>query len=275
MKISLTTETPIHIDRIKRTSSFTMPEDHMHPYCEFYYVLQGNSRFFVNDTFYSLKQGDIMFIASNALHHTFYPNKNNICERFVVYFTPHSLSSNLALDPNEILNFLSSSHKISILPSHTQSLELLLNQMLNESKFQDSYSYGLLHSYLETLLLLTLRHQDSFPLEEDLLSDTDINLQTAARYICENYNKNITLEETAAIACLSPTYFSRKFKAVTGLGFKEYLNYIRIKEASEALITSSSSITDIALNCGFSDGNYFKDVFKKFHGVSPRQFRKQ
>lgn len=48
------------------------------------------------------------------------------------------------------------------------------------------------------------------------------------------------------------------------MGFKEYLNYVRLKHAQTALLTTDSSITDIALEYGFNDSNYFKDLFKKF-----------
>ena len=59
------------------------------------------------------------------------------------------------------------------------------------------------------------------------------------------------------MASLSPTYFSKKFKLITGMGFKEYLNYVRLKHAQTALLTTDSSITDIALEYGFNDSNYF------------------
>ena len=73
---------------------------------------------------------------------------------------------------------------------------------------------------------------------------------------------------------MSPAYFSRKFKSVTGFGFKEYLTNIRIREAAQLLINTGKSVTDIALECGFGDGNYFGDAFKKIKGISPRDFRK-
>ena len=74
---------------------------------------------------------------------------------------------------------------------------------------------------------------------------------------------------------LSPTYLSKKFRKVTGVTFKEYVNYIRIKQAVQALLTTDDSITKIAVDCGFNSSNYFKDIFRKINGVSPRAFRKQ
>jgi AraC-like DNA-binding protein len=73
---------------------------------------------------------------------------------------------------------------------------------------------------------------------------------------------------------MSSTYFSKKFKKVTGFGFKEYVNNIRLKEASNLLLETKYSITNIALKCGFTDSNYFGDFFKKMKGVSPNKYRK-
>ena len=99
-------------------------------------------------------------------------------------------------------------------------------------------------------------------------------IKLATKYIYNNFRKPLTLEEVSSVASLSPTYFSKKFKLITGMGFKEYLNYVRLKHAQTALLTSDSSITDIALEYGFNDSNYFKDLFKKVYGKSPREYRK-
>mgnify|MGYP002529753669 CR=1 FL=1 len=102
----------------------------------------------------------------------------------------------------------------------------------------------------------------------------DADILLATKYIYNNFRKPLTLEDVSSVASLSPTYFSKKFKLITGMGFKEYLNYVRLKHAQTALLTTDSSITDIALEYGFNDSNYFKDLFKKVYGKSPREYRK-
>ena len=76
------------------------------------------------------------------------------------------------------------------------------------------------------------------------------------------YALPLTLEEVAENISLSPTYLSRKFKKVTGVTFKEYLNYIRIKQSCQMLLTTDDSVTKIAVDCGFNSSNYFKDCFR-------------
>lgn len=74
-----------------------------------------------------------------------------------------------------------------------------------------------------------------------------------------NYNKDITLDEIADMLHLNPSYFSKKFKAVNGFGFKEYLNTIRINHSEQLLLETDMSITEIALECGYDNSNYFGD----------------
>ena len=54
----------------------------------------------------------------------------------------------------------------------------------------------------------------------------------------------------------------------------EYLTFIRLQRAALELVSTADSVTEIALRCGFSDGNYFKDAFKKKYGVTPSKYRK-
>ena len=75
-------------------------------------------------------------------------------------------------------------------------------------------------------------------------------------------------------AGVSPNYLSRKFRQATGMGVHEYLSFLRLQQAAVDLAETTDSITDVALRCGFSDSNYFKDCFKRRYGVSPRTYRK-
>ena len=72
---------------------------------------------------------------------------------------------------------------------------------------------------------------------------------------------------------LNPTYFSTLFKQSTGSSFKEYLNMVRIEESKRLLANTDYSIIDISLATGFEDQSYFSKVFKKFTGLTPKQYR--
>ena len=92
-------------------------------------------------------------------------------------------------------------------------------------------------------------------------------------YISQNFNKNITLEDTSNYVHLHPSYFSTMFKQSIGCSFKEYLNMVRIEESKRLLANTDYPIIDIAIASGFEDQSYFSKVFKKYTGLTPKQFR--
>lgn len=98
-------------------------------------------------------------------------------------------------------------------------------------------------------------------------------IKKAMLYISEHFNTPLTLEEVAAYVHLHPSYFSTLFKSSTGSSFKEYLNMVRIEESKRLLSNTDYSIIDIAVAVGFEDQSYFSKVFKKYTGLTPKQFR--
>lgn len=98
-------------------------------------------------------------------------------------------------------------------------------------------------------------------------------IKKAMLYISEHFNTPLTLEEVADHVHLHPSYFSTLFKSSTGSSFKEYLNMVRIEESKRLLANTDFSIIDIAVATGFEDQSYFSKVFKKYTGLTPKQFR--
>ena len=138
----------------------------------------------------------------------------------------------------------------------------------------DAYADMLMRIRLQELLLVMSRVGSvSEELPEDIHT-TDRQVVAAAVFMRENYRREVTAAEIAKAAGLSPNYLSRKFRQATGTGVHEYLTFLRLKEAALELLSTDSSVTEIALRCGFSDGNYFKDVFKKRYGITPTGYRK-
>ena len=113
--------------------------------------------------------------------------------------------------------------------------------------------------------------------EENVIKEVDVNnriMQEVATYIYNHYSERLILEDVAKKFNLSRSYLSKKFKSVTGFGFKEYIINVRIQHACELLLNTNKSITDIAFECGFNDSNYFGDAFRRTKGISPNKYRK-
>ena len=97
---------------------------------------------------------------------------------------------------------------------------------------------------------------------------------TAINYMQEHCTEQITREDIAKIAFLSPQYFSTLLKKESGLTFTSLLNQMRVEKAEYLLVHSDQPLSIIALEAGFQDQSYFTKVFKKFRHVTPLTYRK-
>ncbi len=249
--------------------------DHSHSYYEIFFLLSGKCRFLLKDTVHYLEKGDLVLVIPGELHHSIY-SADGECEILMIYFMKEHINWSMFSDRDTSLFPQENLHSFmgSIPALYQEEFFNLLNRMLTENAGIDEYSAGFMRCCLHEVLLMLMRYSVMNEEEPQLLNSRDADILLATKYIYKNYRKPLSLDEVSAQAALSPTYFSKKFKQVTGMGFKEYLNFVRLKHAQTALLTTSNTITDIALENGFNDSNYFKDLFKKIYGKSPREFRK-
>lgn len=98
-------------------------------------------------------------------------------------------------------------------------------------------------------------------------------IRRAVNFMARKFAEPITLSDVAKHVNLSNGYFSGLFKRVTGVGFREYLNQVRVEEAKRLLAVTDYPTVDIAIATGFSDQSYFSKVFKRYTGVTPKQYR--
>jgi AraC family transcriptional regulator len=89
-----------------------------------------------------------------------------------------------------------------------------------------------------------------------------------------NLHRQVKLEELAKVACFSEFHFHRIFGAVSGETLNNFTNRLRLEKAARLLRYSDKSLTDIALDCGFSSSATFSRAFRSGYDTSPRQFRK-
>ncbi len=107
---------------------------------------------------------------------------------------------------------------------------------------------------------------------EDIIVREDIN--KAVEYIHNHLSENLKLEQLMQIANLSKYHFIRLFKIQTGTSPYQYIQICRINRAKKLLHDKNKSISDIAMECGFTDPAGFARTFKEFTGVSPTKYRK-
>lgn len=261
------------ISKVKRDSTYTKQTSHIHPYYEIFYLINGDCTFFIDHNIYKLNRGDLVIVPAGAIHKSTYP-ETGYSERFVVSFRENNLEWINEILGEEIVKQSLKMGVISIPDKRRDYVESLMYKMLFESDGQDILSPAFIKTGLIEMLLFIIRCQRY---EENVVKEIDVDnrlMQEIATYIYDNYDKKISLDDMSRKFHISRSYLSKKFKTITGFGFKEYLINVRIKNACTLLLETNKSITDIAFECGFNDSNYFGDAFRHVKGVSPNKYRK-
>lgn len=92
-------------------------------------------------------------------------------------------------------------------------------------------------------------------------------------YVAQHLYEKCTISDLARSIRLNPIYLCQLFKKEVGLSLREYIQQRKIEEAKRLLTLTSNSLTDIWTGLHFTDQSHFTKVFKKFTGVTPKQYR--
>lgn len=95
----------------------------------------------------------------------------------------------------------------------------------------------------------------------------------AKSFIRRHFADDLSMEQTADSVNLSPYYFSKVFKAESGVSFIDFLTEVRIEKAKEFAADPKLSLKEICYISGYKDPNYFSRVFKKVTGITPTEYR--
>jgi AraC-like DNA-binding protein len=257
---------------------------HWHYYSEIVYIVSGCVHVFLNGSYHKLTQGEFVFIDSQAIH-AFQVGKEWNAHMIILKF-----DKRLVLGPLESYDPLFAyllSEERRIFPDgfifskgEVSNIADQLGRILQENE-QRALGYELaIRTQVSSLFLWVIRQraQDYRKAAQILRRVSDPSLeriQVIMTYVHNHYQESLSAEEAAEQCSMSYSYFSRKFKEVSGKTFSEYVNLIRVMEAEKLLTASSLSVTEIAMEVGFSNTSYFIKQFQKFRFCSPLQFRKK
>ena len=252
----------------KATLKKPQPNMHYHHAYELYYILEGEREYFVEDTFFKIKKGDLIWVPANMLHRT----DGKGATRILTFVKPEFLNKYIQKDTYE--------HLIKEEPfafhadaATDKRLNLLFSKLTAEyakrEKQPDQYNEMLIAGYLFELLFL-LYTEENFYVSEN---SEDTRTSKIIKYINENYAYISNMDEIADKFFISKYYLCRIFKESIGVSFVSYLNTVRIKAACELLRTEDIFLSDIAIRCGFNSTPYFCKVFKDEKGMSPSEYR--
>ena len=101
----------------------------------------------------------------------------------------------------------------------------------------------------------------------------DIRMCRIIGYVSENYQNHLSLSELAEELFTATSTLSRLFQKQTGMKFAEFLNRVRIHFAMEELVTTSKTVTKIAVDNGFSNAPVLNRVFRQYYECTPVEYR--
>ena len=228
-----------------------------------------------------IKKGDL-FLMNNVELHSLVSDPREKVSIVSLYFLPEMIYKPGGDELN--LNFLKifyyrAENFNHIIPSKDVDANILslIYNIYSELQNKSNY-YGLaVKTFLQELLLKLLYYFNDILVDDKIIYDQSHKNMERIRevflLITKSYNKNISLSEAAEAVCMSPVYFCRFFKNVTGFTFKEYLLHLKIDKAKELLVKTNRAITDISFEAGFDNLSYFYRVFKNYTRLNPKEFR--
>ncbi len=254
---------------------------HYHDYIEVLYGLDCDAKIWCNGKNCRLRSGDMIVIHSKKPH-----TVSSIQEEsryIVIKFMPQILyaAEQSVLEFKYIVPFIADNDKYKNLFTKAEientPVPGIIEDLMGEWTRRDYGFEVALRAHTIKLALWLIRHwynEISDARIEVWTETTDAihSIQKSIEYAQKNFS-TASSQEAARECSLSYSYFSRLFKRVMKKSFTEYVNYIRITEAERLLSTTTASVTDIALDIGFSTTSYFIEMFKKQVHMTPKQFR--
>ena len=262
----------VHAETKWRDPGYVMATSHCHSCYELFYAETGSCRFLIDDSIFDLRAGDFIFVPPMSLHYTRYMYGQ--CKRTVILFRYEEVPAEIRQTMPSGEKFFHATQLFQVPSAHRERVGACLEQMVYEERINDSRSELMRKIQLWGLLLLCGRVCIFLSDPPSDIHTTDQQIIKAAHYINAHYMNPMTTADVAQAVGFSPNYLSRKFRSAAGIGLHEYLVFVRLNHAALELVSTRDSITTIALRCGFSDSNYFKDSFKKKYGITPREYRR-
>lgn len=247
---------------------------HWHNSIEILYVLRGSINVNIDTDSFEILEKEIEIINVDEAHRI-YSNEDN---KVLIFHIDPYFFEKYYKDINNIFFYTNSTDDGAQEGEEYDLLRNFLAKLLCE-KVQKLDDYDKeIESILVDLLYHLLNNFHYLTYEKEELKDKSEQLaryHRISKYIFNNYDSNITLQEIAKKEFLSPHYLSHEIKYATGYSFTDLVNLTRVEESVKLLLDSDLSISDISDEVGFSHVRYLNKNFKNYYGCTPLQYRKK
>ena len=244
---------------------------HSHNFTELVIVLSGSALHKTNNRSFAVDVGSVFMVAPDEEHG--YEVFGNNFGMINIIFDQEKL---LLFDIKELPEFyrlFSAGSASCLTQAGLKKVQVLIENMEAElKKRHPGYQAVMAARFLEILVEICRHSLKKDNSVEDPVYD---NIHKLMSWLEVNFREKITLDKMAKIAGMSKRNFQRTFSKIAILSPTEHLIRLRLDKAAEQLRFTNKQISSIAIDCGFSDSNYFSRCFKKHRGCSPLDYRKQ
>lgn len=251
---------------------------HWHEEIQFCLVLEGTLEITVQDNCYKLKEQEGIFINVGLMHKTRSLSGNtgkylclNVHPKILSFFSGNILQRKY-IDP-----YLGKSEFETVLLNSAelwqQEILCKMSEIYNIWKKKE-WTYEL-EMYLKILYMWKILIQNIKPVEKNVFSVFRHNeVKEILNYLQTHYKEKITLDDIAETVHLSKSSCCRIFREAFDSTIFEYLTEFRIQQSLQLLLKSDCSVTEVAMESGFSDESYFIKKFQRIMHMTPGVYRK-
>ncbi|RZL61886.1 MAG: AraC family transcriptional regulator [Pedobacter sp.] len=256
------------------------PYLHRHREAQLIWIKEGEGTLLADNQMHPFKKNDIFLLGANQPHlfksnpEYFNPENGLKIQALMIFFDPNgTLAPLLELPELQLFKSFLQTNKGGLRISSLQT-DLVIQKMLT---VQYAKNQELIIQFLQLLNVLTNLQASSETLAVNssaIFSESEgIRIGHIFNYLMQHYDRNITLEEVAEEAHMTPQAFCRYFKKHTRQTLVSFLNEMRINEACKKLTSGNfENISAVAYTCGFNSLTNFNRVFKSVMGQAPKTY---
>ncbi len=254
---------------------------HYHPEIELVYFIQGSGRQFIGDRIHHFKVNDMILLGPNLPHlwrsdERYLEKDSSLSEEaIVIHFLPDCFGASFFdLPENIAIKQLLERSKAGIRVKN-ETREIVAKLMFELLNSNGAKRIVLLLDILQLIATSTeTKTICTTGLDFHFAKGEGERLNNIYQYIFQNFYNQITLEDIAKVAHISPHAFCRYFKARTKKTFSTFLLEVRTGHAAKLLAETHDPVADICFNSGFNNFSNFNRHFKAIIGRTPLAHRK-
>ena len=261
-----------HEQFLKKNKAFW----HFHPEIELVYVNKGKGKRHIGNHISYFNNSQLVLIGSNLPHLGFMDRLTTNGSETLIQFKPNFLGDEFFKIPEMIaVDQLFERAKKGI----RFNIEIKKRVGAKIEELVGLEGPNRIIAFLDILKELaqtqdyTILNADGFAFEIQPQDNEKIDL--IFKYINENFNRHISLEEVADLASMTVPAFCRFFKKTTSKTFTKLVNEYRVVHATKLLLERKMSISEISFECGFNNFSHFNKLFKEFTGKSASKYRSE